>query len=116
MKKDYIITNEDLAQKGLVLSEYALDGSMVEPIINIALDLTITSILRLNDDFKYEDDIEKELDKEPRLVSAFKKLQYQVIYNLIFLGDIDPINNIVERIIACDLRWCKINGWQKQLY
>ena len=116
MKKDYIITTDDLIQKGLVLSEYALDGSMVEPIINIALDLAITSILRLNDNFKYEDDIEKALDREQKLVCAFKKLQYQVIYNLIFLGDIDPINNIVERIIACDLRWCKINGWQKQLY
>lgn len=116
MKKDYIITQEDLALKGLALSEYALDGSMIQPILNIALDLAISSVLQFNDTFKYEDDIEKALDKEPRLVGAFKKLQYQIIYNLIFLGDTDPINSLVERIIFADLRWGKINGWQKTLF
>lgn len=116
MKEEYKITPQELEQKGLILSDYALDTTFIPAIIEIALDLAVTSILRFNDNFKYEDDIGKALDNEPRLVSAFKKLQYQIIYNLIFLGDIDPINNIVERIIASDLRWCKINGWQKQLY
>ena len=115
MKKEYIITTEELEQRGLILSEYALDGTMIAPIIEIALGLAISSILDRNDELKYEDDIEKAIDDEPKLVSAFKKLQYQIIYNLIFLGDIDPINSIVERIIRADLRMCKLNGFQTHL-
>jgi hypothetical protein len=115
MKKDYIITQEDLANKGLILSEYALDGSMIAPIIEIALGLAVSSILDRNDDLKGEQAIESELDNNAYLVSGFKKLQYQIIYNLIFLGDTDPINSIVERIIRADLRMCKLNGFQTAL-
>ena len=115
MKEEYKITEEDLAKKGLVLSQYALDTTLIPAIIEIALGLAVTRILNRNDDFKYESDIESEIDKEPRLLAPFKKLQYQIIYNLVFLGDNDPVNAIVDSIIACDLRWCKVNGWQKQV-
>lgn len=116
MKEEYKITEQDLEIKGLILSQYALDTTLIPPIIQIALDQGITRILTLNDDFEYEEDIEKAIDKNQKLIAPFKKLQYQIIYNLIFLGDNDPINAIVDRIISSDLRWCKINGWQKQLF
>lgn len=116
MKEEYKITPQDLEKKGLILSQYALDTTFIQPIIEIALGLAITRILNRNDDFKYEEDVEHELDKNPKLVEPFKKLQYQIIYNLVFLGDNDPINVTVDNIISCDLRWCKINGWQKQVY
>ena len=52
MKNEYIITTEELEQKGLILSEYALDGTMIAPIIEIALGLAISSILDRNDEVK----------------------------------------------------------------
>ena len=51
MKKDYVITNEELTDKGLNLNEYALDGSLIPAIINRALDICVTRICYLNDDF-----------------------------------------------------------------
>lgn len=116
MKEEYKITPQELEQKGLILSDYALDTTFIPAIIEIALGLAVTRCLNRNDDFEYEEDIEKALDKNTKLVVPFKKLQYQIIYNLIFLGDNDPVNSIVDSIIACDLRWCKVNGWQKQVY
>ena len=116
MKEEYKITEEDLNRKNLILSDYARDTTAIPAIIETALDQGITRILFLNDDFEYEEDIEHAIDKNPKLLAPFKKMQYQIIYNLIFLGDNDPINVLVDRIISCDLRWCKINGWQKQVY
>lgn len=113
MKQEYIITNQELSVKNLNLEEYANDTTSANAIIQIALDRAITEVLMLNDNFKYQDDIEKAIDNEPRLVDPFKKLQYQVIYNLVFLPDTDPIDNEVIKIICCDLRWGKLNGWQK---
>lgn len=112
MNTDYIITNEELSEKGFDLNEYALDGNYAH-IINMALDLAITRILNLNDNFSYESDIEMALDKNPNLVGAFKKLQFRVIYNLIFVGDNDPLDKNVNDIIVYDLKWGKINGFQK---
>lgn len=117
MKNEYIITNDELVENyGFDLSNYALDTTFVPMIINIALGKAVSRILYLNDNFKYEKDIELSLDKEPNLVSAFKKLQFQVIYNLTFLGDSNPIDMSVDTIICSDLRWGKINGWQKQVF
>ena len=113
MKTDYIITNEELTEKGIDLNEYALDGTFVYAIINMALDLAITRILKLNDNFSSELDIEKELDKNEDKVKSFKKLQHRVIYNLIFVGDQDPLDRNVNDIITYDLKWGKINGFQK---
>lgn len=112
MKYEYIITNQELSEKGLDLNEYALDGNYAF-IINMALELAITRILKLNDNFTSEQDIEKDLDTNQEKVNAFKKLQYRVIYNLIFVGDSDPLDINVNDIIVYDLKWGKINGFQK---
>lgn len=116
MKEEYIITDRDLELKGLDLNDYALDGTKVPVIINICLDLAITRVLKLNDDFYYEKDIEKAIDENQDLIDPFKKLQYRVIYNMIFLGDNDPIDKSVDDIIVFDLRWGKINGFQKGVF
>ena len=117
MKQEYIISEDILrSDYGLILSDYALDATYIDMIIHIALGKAITEILYLNDDFHYESDIEEAIDKEPKLLSAFYKLQYQVIYNLIFLGDSNPINPDVDDIICSDLRWGKINGFQKHIF
>lgn len=117
MKNEYIITNDELLNDfGFDLSAYALDTTFVPMIIKIALGKAISRILHYNDNFKYEADIEKALDNEPLLLPAFKKLQFQIVYNLVFLGDNDPIDMVVDEIICSDLRWGKINGWQKNIF
>lgn len=117
MKQEYIITNEELSERyGLDLSRYALDTTFIPLIINIALGKAITRILYLNDNFEYEKDIVKVLDDDENLIDPFKKLQFQIIYNLIFLGDNDPIDSQVDDIICSDLRLGKVNGWQKHIY
>ena len=117
MKDSYIITNEDLiARKGLDLNDYVIDGTKIPAIIQIGLDYAITDILTLNDVFKYEKDIEKALDDDQDLIDPFKKLQCQVVYNLIFLGNDNPIDKTVDDIICADLRWGSINGFQKRLF
>lgn len=117
MKKEYIVTNEELTEKGLDLNEYALDGTLIPAIINRALDICVTRICYLNDDFsKGELSIEEELDKEPYKVHIFKKLQYQVLYNLIFTAEDSPTDLYVDSIISHELCWSKINGFQKGIY
>lgn len=117
MNSDYVITNEELDQEyGLDLDDYALESTLIPAIIKIGLELSITAILSFNDNFSYESDIETALDDDEDLVSPFKKLQYRVIYNLIFLGDNDPIDYMCEKIITYDLKWGKINGFQKGLF
>ena len=115
MKDEYIITNDELAEKGMDLTQYALDTTYVAPIIDKALDLAISEVLFLNDDFSYEEDIEKALDENQQLVKPFKKLQKQIIYNLLFLGDDNPIDGTVHKIIGADLRWGKVNSYQKYI-
>ncbi len=116
MNSEYIITNEELAIKGLDLNDYAIEGDKIPAIINICFDEMITEILYLNDNFSYEEDIENALDENSKLVAPFKKLQYRVIYNMIFNGDDDPIDKKAENIIVFDLRWGKINGFQKGIF
>lgn len=116
MKQEYIITNAELKVKGLDLNDYAIDGAMIPAIINICFDEMITRVLKLNDKFHYEEDIEKALDENDKLVAPFKKLQFRVIYNMIFSGDDDPIDKSVEDIIVFDLRWGNINGFQKGVF
>lgn len=116
MKQEYIITFKELQERGLDLNDYALDENKSLVIIYIGLDKIVTEILKLNDNFKYEEDIEKALDEEPKLIQPFKKLQFRVIYNLIILGDNDPLDKEVDDIICCDLRWGEINGFQKRIF
>ena len=79
MNGNYVVENEYLSQKGLDLNDYALDGTCINAIINIGLDLLTTRICYLDDDIKGEDDLEKYLDSNPQKLNAFKKAQYRVI-------------------------------------
>ena len=116
MKQEYIVTNEYLDEKGLDLDDYALEGTLINAIINLGLDLAISRCCELNDKFKGELSIEQELDEHPELVGAFYKLQYRIIYNLIFQNETSPIDQFVDTIIVHELGWGKINGFQKGLY
>lgn len=122
MNKDYIITNEELAIKGLDLNEYLLDGVYINAIINLGLDLAVSRCCFLNDNFYGEKSVEKALDddvanqNEKGLVQSFKKLQYRVIYNLVFTAETEPVDKYVDTIIVHELNWGKINGFQKGLW
>lgn len=116
MNENYVVENEYLSQKGLDLNDYALDGTLINAIINIGLDLLITRICYLDDDIKGEEDIEKYFDANPQKLNAFKKAQYRVIYNLIFQNETSPTDAYVDNIIVFEIGLGKINGWQKGLY
>jgi hypothetical protein len=116
MKSEYIITNEELAEKGLDLNEYALDGAYIPAIINRGLDISVSRCCFLNDNFKGEKSVEEALDKDNDLVSTFKKLQYNIVYNLIFTATDDPVDLYIDTIICHELGWGKINGIQKGLW
>lgn len=116
MKHEYIVTNEYLTQKGLDLNDYALDGTAIPSLINIALDLLVTRICYLDDTINSEEDIEKYLDKNINKVNAFLKAQYRILYNLIFLNETSPTDPFVDNIICHEIGLGKINGWQKGIY
>lgn len=116
MKDEYVITNEYLTQRGLDLNNYALDGTLIPAIINIALDLLVTRVCYLDDNKKSELDIQSDLDSNQSKVGSFLKAQYRVIYNLIFQNETSPTDAFVDNIITHELGWGKINGWQKGIY
>ena len=116
MKNEYIITNEELAEKGLDLNEYALSGDLIPALINRGLDICITRCCYNFDNIESEEDIEKALDEKPSKVSVFKKLQFNVLWNLIFTSTDDPVDVYIDTIIAHELNLGKINGVQKGLW
>lgn len=120
MKTKYIITNEELAQQGLDLNDYALTGDLIPSIIQLGLDIAVSRCCYLNDSFKGEKAIEKELDKDSEdengTITTFKKLQRKIIWNLIFTATDDPVDLYVDSIIVHELGWGKINGFQKGLW
>ena len=116
MKKDYIISNEELSEKGLDLNEYAINGDYIPALINRALDICVSRCCYLNDSFLGEKSVEKALDEKEELVSSFKKLQFNVLWNLIFTATDDPVDLYIDTIITHELGWGKINGFQKGLY
>ena len=116
MKKEYVVDNEYLAQRGLDLNDYALDGTLINAIINNGLDLLITRICYLDDDKNSEEDIEIYLDKNPKKINSFFKAQYRVIYNMIFQNETSPTDPFLDNIISHELGLGKINGWQKGIY
>lgn len=116
MKYEYKVDNEYLTSKGLDLNEYALDGTFVPIIIERALDIAVSRCCTLNDNFLGETDVEKALDENPNLLSAFYKLQFNVAYNLIFANEDNPVDSFIDNIIVHELGWGKINGYQKGLY
>lgn len=116
MKSEYVITNEYLMERGLDLNDYALEGTYINAIIQLGLDLAISRCCELNDDFKGEISVEQALDQEPLKLGAFLKLQYRIIYNLIFQNETSPIDQFIDTIIVHELGWGKINSFQKGLY
>lgn len=117
MKQDYIITNEELAEKGLNLNDYALTGDLIPALINRGLDICVSRCCYLNDIFKKgEKSIEEELDENPDKVGSFKKLQFNVLWNLLFTATDDPVDLYIDTIIVHELGWGKINGFQKGLW
>ena len=120
MKNAYIITNEELAERGLDLNDYALDGTLIPAIIHTSLDICVSRCCYLNDEFLGEKSVEKELDKdaddENGTITTFKKLQSRIIHNLIFMAMDDPVDLYVDTIIVHELGWGKINSFQKGLW
>lgn len=121
MNVEYIVTNEYLAEKGLDLNEYALEGTFIPAIINRGLSIVVNRMCQIGDQFHSEEDIENYLglddDKRTSVqkVSAFYEAQYQVIYNLIFQNETSPIEQFIDGILVYQLG-CKINGFQKGLH
>ena len=113
MKDEYIITNEELQNRGLNLSDYALDDTLIPAIIQTGLDIGVTRCCLLFAEIGDEDELEKALDEHPNKVKAFKKLQYRIIYNLIFQAETEPVDVYVDTIIAQEINLGKINGVQK---
>ena len=116
MKKEYVITNDELAEKGLDLNDYALTGDLIPALINRAKDISVTRCCFLNDSFKGEQSIVEELDNHPDKVETFKKLQFNILWNLIFTAEDSPIDLYIDTIIVHELGWGKINGFQKGVY
>lgn len=116
MKTEYIVTNKYLTEKGLDLNDYALEGTLIPAIINIALDLLVTRTCYLDDSKKGEKDIEEYLDQNENKVNAWFKAQYRVIYNLIFQNETSPLDPMLDNIIVFEIGLGKINGFQKGIY
>ena len=116
MKSEYIITDQELRARGLNLSDYTLEDTFIPAIIQTGLDIAISRCCYLNDNFKGELSVELALDEDDSLVSAFKKLQSRIIYNLVFQAETEPVDLYVDTIIAHELGWGKINGIQKGLW
>jgi len=116
MKNEYIVSDKYLAEKGLDLNEYALDGTYIPAIINLGLDISITRISTLNDEVKGENAIEKWLDTHQDKLDSFKKLQYRIIYNLIFQNETSPTDKFVDDIIVHELKIGRINSTQWGYY
>lgn len=116
MKKNYVVNNDYLSERGLDLNDYAVDGTMVNAIIQLGLDLLVTRICYLDDTIKGEKGIELSLGQNQDKVDTFYKAQYRVIYNLIFQNETSPTDAFVDNIIVFELGWGKINGLQKGVY
>lgn len=123
MNIDYVITDTELQERGLNLSDYALDETYIPAIIQTGLDICVSRCCFLNDSLYGESALETFLETSVEngisssdKISAFKKLQYRVIYNLIFQGEREPTDNYVDTIIVHEMKCGKINGFQKGLF
>lgn len=116
MNKNYIITQEEIAERGLNLNDYVLTGDLIPAIINRALEIGVSRCCFLNDNFKGAKSIEEALDNDPDKVESFKKLQFNILWNLIFTAETDPVDQYIDIIIVHELGWGKINGFQKGIW
>lgn len=116
MNKEYIITEEEAKEKGLDLYDYALTGDYIPAIINRALDITITRCCFNYDDIETEEELEAKLEEHPNKIKVFKKLQFNILWNLIFTATDDPVDVYIDTIICHELNLGKINGMQKGIW
>ena len=107
MNKKYIVTDEYLSQRGLNLNDYAIDGTMINAIINLGLDLLVTRICYLNDSIKGEKDIENALGNDEQKINTFFKAQYRVIYNLISKMKQAQLIHSLTTLLPTSLKWLK---------
>ena len=121
MEQKYKVDNKYLAQMGLDLNEYALDGTFIPAIINKGYGILINRMCQIGDQFNSEQKIVTYLENSDsertseEKISAFKDAQYNVIYNLVFQNETNPVDRYVDGILAFQLG-CKINGFQKGIY
>lgn len=121
MYNNYVISNEELAVRGLDLNDYSIDGVMINAIIMKAYDICVSRICFLNDNIYGEDGVIEYLERNDEKftssskIKAFKKLQYNMVYNLIYTAE-EPIDLYIDTIIVHELRCGKINGIQKGLF
>ena len=117
MDSKYVITNDELREKGLDLNDYAIDTTQIQGIIFQALDIVVVPRVLFNcDNLHSESDIENALEDNQDKIKAFKKLQYLAIYNMIFQAETSPVDVYFDTIIAHELNIGKINSVQKGLY
>jgi len=120
--KDYIVTENDLQQFGIVPKDY-LEDNAVGALLNTAYEQLVTRIFDLNPDIDTEDDIYDRLveDSEGVAFSAgkiadreksFRYAQVLVVFNLLNLDD-NPVTQEVDSVIANRLKLKKLNGFQK---
>ena len=121
MKKEYIVDNDYLSQKGLDLNDYALEGTMIPSIINKALSILVNRMCQIGNQFHSEREIDEYLghDDDQRTsqdkIGAFKEAQYLIIYNFVFQNETNPVDQYVDGILVFQLG-CKIHGFQKGLF
>lgn len=114
--KSLYITKEELREDyNLDLENFAVEETAIGTLINICVGKVITEIYKLNDAIKSDDEIFDFIVASGK-VGAFKKLQYSVIYNYLYISGDDPITYAIRDIISHELKLSRINGIQKGVY
>jgi hypothetical protein len=120
--KDYIVTENDLQQFGIVPKDY-LEDNAVGALLNTAYEQLVTRIFDLNPDIDTEEDIYDRLVEDSEGVAfvagkiadrekSFRYAQVLVVFNLLNLDD-NPVTQEVDSVIANRLKLKKVNGFQK---
>ena len=120
--KDYIVTENDLQQFGIVPKDY-LEDNAVGALLNTAYEQLVTRIFDLNPDIDTEEDIYDRLVEDSEGVAfvagkiadrekSFRYAQVLVVFNLLNLDD-NPVTQEVDSVIANRLKLKKLNGFQK---
>jgi hypothetical protein len=116
--KDYIVTEADLQEYGIVPKDY-LEDNAVGALLNTAYEQLVTRIFDLNPDIDVEEDIYNALfsddftqEKKDDREKSFRYAQVLVVFNLLNLDE-NPITQEVDSVIANRLKLKKVNGFQK---
>ena len=114
--KELYISKEELRENyNLDLENFAVEETAIDTLINICVGKVITEIYKLNDQIRNDEEIYNFLVENGK-TKAFKKLQYSVIYNYLYISGDDPITYAIRDIITHELKLSRINGIQKGVY